>query len=134
MFFSVISTSIQWAKKSSLTQVRIAQTITLHGERYTELDFASKLRCPRTVVHNAIVKFVVDGTFHDRKRFGHPRRSTPSEDGSMRQIAMRSPNSSCKNSHTILALKCTLMCSSTVSRPFSKYLIEAPKARHESHT
>ena len=36
----VISTSMQWAKKSSLTGVRRAQIVTLHGGGYTETDIA----------------------------------------------------------------------------------------------
>ena len=71
LLFSVISTSMNWVtNKSSLTEVRKAQIVTLHGEGYTERDTTDKLCCPKTAVHNAIVKFNVYGTFHDRKRSG----------------------------------------------------------------
>ena len=81
--------------------------VTLRGEGYTERDVAAKFRCSKTVVHNAIVKFSAYGTFHDRKRPGHPRKTTPSEDSSVRQIVMRSTKSSCKTILAILCLKGT---------------------------
>ena len=40
-------------KRSSLTEVGRAKTITLHGEGYSERDIAAKLLCSKTVVHNA---------------------------------------------------------------------------------
>ena len=59
-----------------LTGVRKAQRGILHGERYTERDFVPKLRCSKTVVHYAINTFNADGTFHDRKRSGLPRKTS----------------------------------------------------------
>ena len=59
-----------------MTEVRMTQIVTLHGEGYTETDIAAKLRCAKTVVRNAIVKFNADGTFHDRKRSGRRPRKT----------------------------------------------------------
>ena len=73
LLFSVISTSMQLVKKIlSLTKIRRAQIVTLHGEGYAERDIAPKLQCSKTAVHNAIVKFNVDGTFHDREMSGRP--------------------------------------------------------------
>ena len=45
-------------------------------------------------MHNSIVKFNAGDTFHDRKWSGRPRKTTPREDRSMRQIVMRLPKSS----------------------------------------
>ena len=63
---------------------------TLHGEGYSERDIAAKLRRSNTAVHNAVVKFNADGTFHDRKRSGRPQKTTSKEDLSVRQTVMRS--------------------------------------------
>ena len=52
-------------KKSSLTEVRRAQIVTLHGEGFTERDIATKLRCSKITVHSAIAKSSADGTFHE---------------------------------------------------------------------
>ena len=72
-------------KTSSLIEVQRAQIVTLHGEGYTERDTAAKLCCSKTVVHNAIIKFNADGTFHDRKRSSHSWKTMPREDCSMKQ-------------------------------------------------
>ena len=66
-------------KKLFLTEVRRVQilVVTLHGEGFTERDIAVKLRCSKTAVHNGIAKFNADVTFHDRKRSGRPRKTTP---------------------------------------------------------
>ena len=85
-------------KKSSLTEIWRAEIVTLHGEGYTERDIAAKLDGSKTWVHNAIVKFNANGIFHDRKRSGHPQKTTPMEDRSMRQIVMCSPKSSSRKS------------------------------------
>ena len=72
-------------------------------------------------MHNAIVTFKANGTVHDRKTSGRPRRNTPREDRSTRQIVMLSPKSSCEKIHTILRLKGTTIRSSTGSRHVGKY-------------
>ena len=54
--------------KSSLTEVRWAQIVTLHGYVYTGRDIAAKLRCSKTAVHNAIVKSNAGGTLHDGEK------------------------------------------------------------------
>ena len=64
-------------KKSSLTEVRRAQMVTLHGGGYTERVTAAKSCYSNTAVHNAIVKFNVLGTLHVRERCGRPRKTTP---------------------------------------------------------
>ena len=86
----------------------------------TERDSAAKLRCSKTVVHNSFVKFNADGMFHDRNWSGHPRKTTPREDRSMRRIVMRSPKSSCKTIRSVLRLNVTGMSSNTVLRCLSK--------------
>ena len=103
-------------KKSSLTKVRRAQIVTLHREGYAIWDIAAKLSCYKTVVDNAIVKFNADGTSHDMTRSGHPQKTTPREDCSMRQTVMRSSKSFCNKICAILCLKGTVISSSTVSR------------------
>ncbi|KAI0243406.1 hypothetical protein LSAT2_008620 [Lamellibrachia satsuma] len=105
-------------KKSSLTEVLRAQIVTLHGERYKEIDISAKLRYSKTAVRNAIVKFNTDGTFRDNKRSGRPRNTRLRDDHAMRRIVMRSPMSSCKKIRAALRLKCTVI--STVSRRLSK--------------
>ena len=85
-------------KISSLTDVRRAQIVTLHRERYTERDIAAKLRCPKTSVHNVINKFNVDGTFHDRERSGRSGKTTPREDRLMRHILMCWPKNPVRKS------------------------------------
>ena len=92
----------------------------LRKEEYIERGIAAKLRCSKTPVHNTIVKFNADGTFRDRKRSGRPRKTMPREDRFMRQIVMRSSESSCKKICSILRLKGTAILSSTVSRRLSK--------------
>ena len=62
---------MHWAKNP---EVHRAQIVTLRGEGYTERDVAAQLCCSKTAVHNIIVKFTADCTFHDRKRSG--RRPT----------------------------------------------------------
>ena len=64
---------MQWAKQLSLKELLRAQIFTLYGEGYTERDFAAKLRCSKTAVHNAIIEFKADDMFHDRKMSGCPR-------------------------------------------------------------
>ena len=54
---------MQWAKKSSLTEVRRAQIVTLHGEGFTERDIAAKLSYSTSSVLRVIIKFNVDGPF-----------------------------------------------------------------------
>ena len=71
--------------KYRLTEVRSALIVTLHGKGCTERDVAANLLCSNTAVHNAIVKFNAVGTFHDRKRFGRPRKISPRKDRSIRQ-------------------------------------------------
>ena len=58
--------------KSSLTEVQRAQIVALHGEGYTDRDTAAKICCSKSVAHNAIIKFTVDGTYLDREKSGHP--------------------------------------------------------------
>ena len=95
--------------------------MTLHGEGHTERDIDAKLRCSKTAVNNAITKFNADGTFHDRKRSGRPRKTAPREDRTMRLIVLRSPKSSCKKILCAsLRFKGTAISSSTVSRRLSK--------------
>ena len=86
----------------------MAKRVTLCGGGYTERDIAAKLRCSKTAVHNIIVKFTADSTFHDRKRTGRPTMQW--EDRSMRETVMRSPRNSCKR------FKGTSISSSTDSR------------------
>ena len=88
----------------SFTEVRMAKSVTLCGGGYTERDIGAKLRCSKTAVHNYIVIFAADSTFHDRKRSMHW------EYRSMGQTVMRSPTNSCKR------LKGTSISSSTDSR------------------
>ena len=38
-------------------------------------DIATELHCSKTLVHNAIAKFIADGMFNDGKRPGHPRKT-----------------------------------------------------------
>ena len=94
--------------------------MTLHHEVYTENDTDAKLRYFKTVVHKAIVKFNAVGTFHDRKRSDPPRKTTPWEDRSVRQIKMRSPKRSCKYICASVCLKGTSISYSTVLRCLSK--------------
>ena len=54
--------------KSSLTEVRWAQIVTLLGYVYTGRDIAAKLLCSKTAVHNAIVKSNADDTLHDGQK------------------------------------------------------------------
>ena len=42
-------------QKLSLTEVRRAKIVTLHGEGNTKRDIAAKLRCCKTAVHNAML-------------------------------------------------------------------------------
>ena len=81
---------------------------------------STKLRCSMTAVHNTIAKLNADGTFHDRKRSGRPRKTTPRVDRSMRQRVLCSPKSSFKKPRAILRLKGAAISSSTVSRCLSK--------------
>ena len=74
---------------------RNRQNIVFDGHKivtFTVRDIGAKLRCSKTTMHYAIVKFNAGGTFHDRKWFGRSRNATPKEIRSMRQIVMRSPN------------------------------------------
>ena len=63
-------------------------------------------------MHNDIVKFDVDGTFHDRKGSGRLRKTTHTEGSSMRQrvITYYSPNNLDKE------LLQEMMCCSTFKR------------------
>ena len=81
-FVVVFYQSCNGQKQSSLTEVRRAQIVSLHGERYTERDTADNLRCSNTAVLNAVVKFNADAAFHVRKRSGRPRKTTLREDHS----------------------------------------------------
>ena len=90
--------SVSWGGGSSLAKVRRAQIVTLHGEDIQKGTLQLNCIAPKRVVHNAIIKFTVDGTFHDRKRSGRLRKTTPIEDRSVRQIVMRSPKSSTRKS------------------------------------
>ena len=130
VLFSVISISMQWAKNR-----RRAQTVTLHGEGYTERDIAAKLRCSKSAVHNAIVTFNADGSFYDRERSGHPRKTkTPKEDCLMSQVVMRAPKSSCNTIRSILRLIDTAISSRTVSRCLSKkFELKSHKPARKPH-
>ena len=72
-----------------MTEVLRAQIVTIYGEGYTNRGIATKLHCSKTGVNNAIMKFSADGTFHNMKMFGRPRKTTPREDRSMRQNVIR---------------------------------------------
>ena len=67
---------------------------------------------PWSAVHNDIVKFDVDATFHDRKGSGRLRKTTHTEGSSMRQrvITYYSPNKLDKE------LLQEIMCCSTFKR------------------
>ena len=70
LFFVFCFFSHPIGKKSSLKGTNIQFT----WGRYTE----------RTAVHDAIIRFNADGTFHDRNRSGRLRKTTPRENRSMR--------------------------------------------------
>ena len=106
--------------KSSLTEVRRTQIVTLRSEGYTERDIAANLRCSETEVHNNIVKLNADGMFHDKRRFGRPRKTMSRYYRSVRRIVMGSPKCVCKSIRAILRLKGAAISSSTVSRCLSK--------------
>ena len=63
----------------------MTQIVSSNEEGYTKRDIAAKVCWSKTAVHNAIVKFSADGVFHDRKWSGHPWKTIPMEDHSMRQ-------------------------------------------------
>ena len=85
------------------------QDSTYHGLCYT-----SRGALAGTRNSSMVIKFNDDGTFHNRKRSGRPRKTMPREARSMRQIGMCSPKSSCKTIRAILRLKDTAVTSSTV--------------------
>ena len=78
-------------RKSSLSLAQRVQIVTLHQEGYSERMISERTQVSKTAVHNAVVKFNTDGTFHDKKRCGRPRKTTRRDDNAMRRIAVRSP-------------------------------------------
>ena len=113
-------------KQSSLTEVRRAQIVSLHGEGYTERDIAANLRCSNTAVLNAVVKFNADATFHVRKRSGRPRKTTLREDHAQGRPLNEKESSNAlakvllRETRAVVRLKYTAMSSSTVVRRLGK--------------
>ena len=56
-------------KKSSLSEVKRAEIVTLYKEKYSQREIAVKAGVSKTAVRNAVVKYQHDGTFKDKKLY-----------------------------------------------------------------
>ena len=92
----------------------------LHQEGYSERAISGKLKCSKTAVHNAVVKFANSGTYSDRKRSGRPRKTTPRDDHAIRRMAVRSPMSTSNKIRSVLLSKGADVSRRTVSRRLTK--------------
>ena len=67
-------------------------------------------------VCQAIARFSNFGLYHDKKRSGSPKKTSPRNDNLIRRMSARSPTSSCKKVRAALLLKGTDVHCTTVIR------------------
>ena len=104
-------------KKTSLSDVKRAQVVTLYGEGYSERSISERVKCSKNAVHNAIVKFRKTGSYSDAKRSCQPRQTTPQDDDVIRRAAVWSPMTSASKVRAVLLAKGADVSRRTVSRP-----------------
>ena len=83
---------------------------------FLKQQFAKEVSCSKTAVHRAIARFQNFGLYRDKKRSGRPKKTSHRVDNLIRQIAVRSPTSSCKKIGAALLLKSTNVCCTIASR------------------
>ena len=93
---------LNWAKNVPLSEVQRAQIAALHKEGYSERSISEKMKCSKSAVHNAVVKFKNTGCYSTRKKFGRPRKTTPRDDAIIHKIAVHSPLSSADKIRSVL--------------------------------
>ena len=64
------------------------------GRVFSRKDLQKKMPCSKTAIDQAIARFQNFGLYHDKKRRGKPRRTSPYDDNLIRRIAVLSPTSS----------------------------------------
>ena len=102
-------------KKANFSETNRAQIVILHNEEFLG-RFAKKMSCSKTAVYQAIPRFKNFGLYHDKKRSGRPRKTSPRDDNLIRKIAVWSPISSCEKISAALLLKGTDIHCTTVNR------------------
>ena len=107
-------------KKKSLSEVQRAQIVAIPGQNLSERQISAQMGCSKTAVHQAIAKYLQDGSYTDKKRTGRPRVTTAREDNVMRRIVVRSPTSSTKKIRAELLRRGRRISHMTISRRLSK--------------
>ena len=102
-------------KNVPLLEVQRAQIAALHKEGYSERLISEKMKCSKSAVHNAVVKFQNTGSYSTRKKSGRPRKTTPRDDPVIRKIAVYSLMSSADKIRSALLAKGTKISRRTVS-------------------
>ena len=81
-------------KNEPLSEVQRAQIAALHKEGCSERLISEEMKCSKSTVHNAVVKFQNTGSYSTRKKSGRPRKTTPRDDPVIHRIAVHSLMSS----------------------------------------
>ena len=102
-------------KNVPLSEVQRAQIAALHKEGYSERLISEKMKCSKSAVHNAVVKFQNTGSYSTRKKSGRPRKTTPRDNPVIYRIAVHSPMSSADKIQSALLAKGTEISRRTVS-------------------
>ena len=115
-------------KNVPLSEVQRAQIVTLHKEGYSERLISEKMKCGKSAVHNAVVKFQNTGSYSTRKKSGRPRKTTSRDDPVIRRIVVHSLMSSADKIRSALLAKATEISRSTVSwHLVDDFGLKAPK-------
>ena len=103
-------------KNELLSEVQRAQIAALHKEGYSERLISEEIKCSKSAVYNAVVKFQNTGSYSTRKKSGRPRKTTPRDNPVIHRKAVHSSMSSADKILSALKAKGTDISRRTVSR------------------
>ena len=104
-------------KNVPLSEVQRAQIVALHKEGYSEQLISEKMKCSKSAVYNAVVKFQNTGSYSTGKKSGRPQKNTTRDGPVIRRKAVHSLMSSADEIRSALLAKATKISRRTVSRP-----------------